>query len=70
MDIRYAGVQIANFPYGIPEKDTNWACPCRLLENASSFPALMYKDSLLVVASHGNSLRGIISISKNFDTIF
>ena len=55
MDIRYAGVPDRNFPGTESLKDAigrvmpYWECII--------FPALMYKDSLLVVA-HGNSLRG------------
>ncbi len=61
MDIRYAGVPDRELPRTESLKDTigrvmpYWKCII--------FPALMYKDSLLVVA-HGNSLRGIIKHLK------
>ena len=61
MDIRYAGVPDSELPRTESLKDTigrvmpYWKCII--------FPALMYKDSLLVVA-HGNSLRGIIKHLK------
>ena len=60
-DIRYAGVPDRELPRTESLKDTigrvmpYWKCII--------FPALMYKDSLLVVA-HGNSLRGIIKHLK------
>ena len=61
MDIRYAGVPDRELPRTESLKDAigrvmpYWECII--------FPALMYKDSLLVVA-HGNSLRGIIKHLK------
>ncbi len=60
-DIRYAGVPDRELPRTESLKDAigrvmpYWECII--------FPALMYKDSLLVVA-HGNSLRGIIKHLK------
>ena len=63
MDIRYAGVPDMELPRTESLKDAvgrvmpYWECII--------FPALMYKDSLLVVA-HGNSLRGIIKHLKGF----